>query len=156
MQIQTIRKDDKNWSILFEQEFVDSLILNRKVYKFTLRYADRAVRRSTSNSGMIFAKTCMVKGKGKKSTNYTLVAKGIQYIAVVTEPKGLVTLRIHDKTNDKWYNGHRRCQYWASLSYPNARSFERQRQSFGDKDYQHFKERCKHCDDRNIEQKFIR
>ena len=42
--------------------------------------------------------------KGKKSTTYTLVAKGTQYVAVVTEPKGLVTLRIHDKTNDKWYN----------------------------------------------------
>ena len=42
--------------------------------------------------------------KGKNSTTYTLTAKGTQYIAVVAEPKGLVTLRIHDKTNDKWFN----------------------------------------------------
>ena len=91
-----------NGHFVFEPEFVDSLILNRKVYKFAQQYADRAVRRSTSSSGKVFAKTCMVKGK--KSTTYTLVAKGTQYIAVVTEPKGFVTLRIHDKTNDKWYN----------------------------------------------------
>ena len=87
---------------VFEPEFADSLILNRKVYKFAQQYADRSAQRATSNSGKVFAKTCMVKGK--KFTTYTLPAKGTQYIAVVTEPKGLVTLRIHDKTNDKWYN----------------------------------------------------
>lgn len=87
---------------VFEPEFVDSLILNRKVYKFAQQYADRSAQRTTSSSGKVFAKTCVVKGK--KSTTYTLTAKGTQYIAVVTEPKGLVTLRIHDKTNDKWYN----------------------------------------------------
>ncbi len=87
---------------VFEPEFVDSLIQNRKVYKFAQQYADQSAQRATSSSGKVFAKTCMVKGK--KSTTYTLVAKGTQYIAVVTEPKGLVTLRIHDKTNDKWYN----------------------------------------------------
>lgn len=88
-----------NGHFVFEPKFVDSLILNRKAYKFAL---DLVLRRSTSSSGKVFAKTCMVKGK--KSTTYTLVAKGTQYIAVVTEPKGLVTLRIHDKTNGKWYN----------------------------------------------------
>ena len=81
---------------------MDSLIQDRKVYKFAQQYADRSAQRATSSSGKVFAKTCMVKGK--KSTTYTLVAKGTQYVAVVTEPKGLVTLRIHDKTNDKWYN----------------------------------------------------
>ena len=87
---------------VFEPEFVDSLIVNRKVYKFAQQYADRSAQRSTSSSGKVFAKTCIVKGK--KSTTYTLPAKGTQYIAVVTEPKGLITLRIHDKTNDVWYN----------------------------------------------------
>ena len=87
---------------VFEPEFVDSLIVNRKVYKFAQQYADRSAQRATSSSGKVFAKTCMVKGK--KSTTYTLPAKGTQYIAVVTEPKGLITLRIHDKTNDVWYN----------------------------------------------------
>lgn len=91
-----------NGHFVFEPEFVDSLIQNRKVYKFAQQYADRSAQRATSSSGKVFAKTCMVKGK--KSTTYTLPAKGTQYIAVVTEPKGLVTLRIHDKTNDKWYN----------------------------------------------------
>ena len=102
-----LRCRDKNVPSLkghfvFDHVFVDSLIKNRKVYKFAQQYADRSAQRSTSSSGKVFAKTCMVKGK--KSTTYTLTAKGTQYIAVVTEPKGLVTLRIHDKTNDKWYN----------------------------------------------------
>lgn len=100
------RRDERLPSLkghfVFEPEFIDSLIQNRKVYKFAQRYADRSVQRATSSSGKVFSKTCMVKGK--TSTTYTLPAKGIQYIAVVTEPKGLVTLRIHDKTNDKWYN----------------------------------------------------
>lgn len=87
---------------VFDHEFVDSLIKNRKVYKFAQQYVDRSTQRSTSSSGKVFTKSCMVKGK--KSITYTLTAKGTQYIAVVTEPKGLVTLRIHDKTNDKWYN----------------------------------------------------
>lgn len=87
---------------IFDHEFVDSLIKNRKVYKFAQQYADRSAQRHTSSSGKVFAKTCLVKKK--KSTTYTLMASGKQYIAVVTEPKGLVTLRIHDKTNDIWYN----------------------------------------------------
>lgn len=87
---------------VFDYEFVDSLIKNRKVYKFAQQYADRSLQRSTSSSGKVFAKTCMVKKK--ESTTYTLPAKGTQYIAIVTEPKGLVTLRIHDKTHDEWYN----------------------------------------------------
>lgn len=92
-----------NGHFVFDYEFVDSLVNNRKVYKFAQRYAERAAQRGTSSSGKVFTKTCMVKGK--KSTTYTLApVKGVQYIAVVTEPKGLVTLRIHDKTNDKWYN----------------------------------------------------
>lgn len=87
---------------VFDHVFVDSLIQNRKVYKFAQQYADRSAQRSTSSSGKVFTKTCLVKGK--KSTTYTLTANGTQYIAIVAEPKGLVTLRIHDKTNDKWYN----------------------------------------------------
>ena len=100
------RRDEQQPSLkghfVFETEFVDSLVKNRKVYKFAQQYADRSAQRSTSSSGKVFAKTCMVKGR--KSTTYTLAPKGTQYIAVVTEPKGLVTLRIHDKTNDRWYN----------------------------------------------------
>ena len=100
------RRDEQqpslNGHFVFETEFVDSLIKNRNVYKFAQQYADRSVKRTTSSSGKVFAKTCLVKAK--KSTTYTLVTKGAQYIAVVTEPKGLVSLRLHDKTNNRWYN----------------------------------------------------
>lgn len=91
-----------NGHFVFDHEFVDSLIINREVYTFAQRFAERTAQRSPSGSGKVFAKTCMVKGK--KSAIYTLTTKGVQYIAVVTEPKGLATLRIHDKTNARWYN----------------------------------------------------
>lgn len=87
---------------IFETEFIDSLIVNRKVYKFAQRYADRSAQRATSSSGKVFAKTFAVRGKS--TAVFSLTTSGTQYIAVVTEPKGLVTLRIHDIKHDEWYN----------------------------------------------------
>ena len=78
------------------------LIEGRDVYKFAQRYAKREKDRGTSSSGQIFDKTCAVKGLS--SVKYSFPSKGLQELAVVTEPGGLVTLRIYDKTNDKWYN----------------------------------------------------
>lgn len=87
---------------VFDDVFVDSLVKGRKVYKFAQRYADRRRIRGTSGSGYVFDKTCMVKAKS--SVKYSLVSKGRQELAVVTEPDGMVTLRIYDKTHGKWFN----------------------------------------------------
>lgn len=87
---------------VFETEFVDSLVVNRLVYKFAQRYADCSARRAPSSSSKVFAKTFAVRGKS--SAVFSLATSGTQCIAVVAEPQGLVTLRIHDIKHNKWYN----------------------------------------------------
>lgn len=87
---------------VFDEAFVDDLIEGRDVYKFAQRYARRGKNRGTSSSGQIFDKTCAVKGLS--SVKFSFPSKGLQELAVVTEPGGLITLRIYDKTNNKWYN----------------------------------------------------
>jgi hypothetical protein len=92
-----------NGHFLFDYEFVDSLIVNRKVYQFAQRYAERCAERSiSSSSGEVYTKNCMVGGKA--STKMTYVSRGHQEIAFVTEPGGLITIRIHDLKHNKWYN----------------------------------------------------
>lgn len=88
---------------VFDEVFIDSLVEGRKVYKFAQRYADRRRVRGTSGSGgLVFDKTCAVEGKS--SVKYSLVSKGRQELAVITEPGGMITLRIYDKTHDRWFN----------------------------------------------------
>lgn len=87
---------------VFDEVFVDSLIAGRDVYKFAQRYAEVRGVRGASSSGKIFTKTCAARKSS--STKLSFVSRGHQELAVVTEPGGMITLRIHDKTNDKWYN----------------------------------------------------
>lgn len=88
---------------VFNEDFVDSLIAGRDVYKFAQRYASPSGVRGTSSNGKVYMKTCAVKGNA--SSKYSFKCRGpLQELAVVTEPGGLVTLRVHDKTNNKWYN----------------------------------------------------
>ena len=88
---------------VFDYEFVDSLIVNREVFKFAQRYAERASERGTSSTfGDVVTKTCMVNGKS--STKFTFTSRGHQELAFVTEPGGAITIRVHDKTHDAWYN----------------------------------------------------
>lgn len=91
-----------NGHFVFDEVFVDSLIVGRDVYKFAQRYAEIRGVRGVSSSGKIFAKTCAVKKKS--SAKYSFVSRGRQELAVVTEPDGMVSLRIYDKTHGKWYN----------------------------------------------------
>lgn len=94
---------------VFDEVFVDSLIDGRDVYKFAQRYATPRGVRGASSSGKIFTKTCTVKKSS--STKLTFTSRGHQELAVVAEPgskgqetEGMITLRIHDKTHDTWYN----------------------------------------------------
>ena len=57
--------------------------------------------RSARKKGIV-TKTCCVKAG--QSTKYQFVANGLQELAFVAEPGGLLTVRIHDLTNNKWYN----------------------------------------------------
>lgn len=87
---------------VFQTDFVDSLIAGRNVYKFAQRYAEPRSVRGSSSSGKVFVKNCAVRGH--QTETFTFTGRGHQELAVVTEPGGQLTLRIHDKTNDKWYN----------------------------------------------------
>lgn len=91
-----------NGHFVFDEVFVDSLIVGRDVYKFAQRYAEIRGERGASSSGKIFARTCAVKKKS--SAKYSFVSRGRQELAIVTEPRGMITLRIYDKTHDNWYN----------------------------------------------------
>lgn len=92
-----------NGHFVFDYEFVDSLIVNRWVYEFAERYAERcAVRSTSSDKGKVFMRTCMAAANS--STRLTFRSRGHQELAVVAEPGGLVTLHVHDTTNDTWYN----------------------------------------------------
>lgn len=88
---------------VFNEDFVDSLIAGRNVYEFAQRYASPSGVRGASSKRKVYMKTCAVKGNA--SSKYTFQCRGpLQELAVVTEPGGLVTLRVHDKTNNKWHN----------------------------------------------------
>lgn len=92
-----------NGHFVFDHEFVDSLVENRAVYRFAQRYAERASERGLSSTpSEVFTKTCMVRGKS--STKFSYTSRGHQELAFVTEPGGAITIRVHDKTHDAWYN----------------------------------------------------
>lgn len=87
---------------VFDHEFVDSLLVNRKVYQFAQKYLDRTARRGTSTSGAVFMKTCCVKADGRVMFRFR--AQDRQELALVTEPGGMVNMKVHDSRNDIWHN----------------------------------------------------
>lgn len=91
-----------NGHFVFDEVFIDSLVYGRKVYAFAQRYAERRSIRGTSSGGTVFDRTAIVRKQS--SMKFSLVTKGRQELAVVTEPGGMVTLHIYDKTHGKWFN----------------------------------------------------
>lgn len=95
-------KPSLNGHFIFDCEFVDSLIINRNVYSFAQRYANRSAERSISYSGGIYIKTCCVSASS--SARYSFVSSGYQELAVIAEGGGLINLRVYDATNKVWHN----------------------------------------------------
>ena len=93
-----------NGHLVFDTIFLDSLIVNRKVYEFSEKYeVYRSYRhRGSSSTGKLFSRTLAVAPDS--SIRFSMVSRGLQELAFVTEPGGLVTVRIHDVTHDHWYN----------------------------------------------------
>ncbi len=90
-----------NGHFVFDPVFIDSLVVNRQTYVFAQRYADVARTRGATDRGKIFVKTCVIQPNA--SFTYSFPARGYQEIAVVTEPQGAISLKVHDTTNGKWY-----------------------------------------------------
>lgn len=80
---------------IFDEEFVDSLIVNRKVLNFSSQYAKkRSNRASTSVNGRIKMTTKALKA-GQNSIWKTVNRRNAEY-AIVAEPGGFFTMTIRD------------------------------------------------------------
>lgn len=87
---------------IFDEEFVDSLIVNRKVLNFSSRYAKkRSNRASTNVNGRIKMTTKALKA-GQNSIWKTVNRRNAEY-AVVAEPGGLFTMTIRDDKGNVLY-----------------------------------------------------
>ena len=88
--------------LVFDHEFIDSLLVSRNVYRFAQSYLDKSMRRGTSSADKVFMKTSCVKAF--EALQYKFNAKGRQELALVTEPGGLVNFKVYDTRNDIWHN----------------------------------------------------
>ena len=99
------RIDDKVLSLdghlVFNTDFIDSLLAGKDIYPYAQRFSNDFARRGQVAFGNIHIKNCVVGGNN--SSKYRFYSKGYQELAIVTEPGGMITLRVYDKTNDKWY-----------------------------------------------------
>ena len=93
-----------NGHFVWDEVFVDSLIVGRNVRKFAQRYAEKRARRGTSGSGRnrVYIKSSAVKKNGK--AKFTFPSSNHQELVVITEPQGKISLRVHCKKTKKWYN----------------------------------------------------
>ncbi len=86
---------DVNGHFIFDEEFVDSLVVNHKVIDFSGKYArKRSNRGSTGVAGRIRMTTKALKAG--KSAIWKTVNRGTAEFAVVAEPGGLLTMTIRD------------------------------------------------------------
>lgn len=93
---------DVNGHLIFDEEFLDSLIVNRKVLAFSSRYAKkRSHRGSTGVEGRIRMTTKALKAG--QSATWKTVNKGTAEFAVVAEPGGLLTMTIRNEKGKVLY-----------------------------------------------------
>ena len=93
-----------NGHFVWDEDFVSALIKDRKVRSFAQRYAENRATLRAATRGSSKVNLCTRMVKGKKSQKFTFVARDRVELAVVGEPKALITVRIHDLTNNRWYN----------------------------------------------------
>ena len=92
--------------LIFNASFADSLANGNDAYKNSDNINRSSVHRGQMQRGGILTKTCLIKAKGKSV--YTFVSSDRQELAVVAEPGGLITTRVHavNKTKgiNEWHN----------------------------------------------------
>jgi len=105
--LQKISGDELSFNnhFIFSPVFVDSLISQGdKVYKYSDQYNriqlfQAAIREEEET---VNYKTCMVGATS--SVKYAFYAKGHLELAFVTEPKGIINIRVFNKTRNEGYN----------------------------------------------------
>ena len=92
--------------LIFNASFADSLANGNDAYKNSDNINRSSVHRGQMQRGGILTKTCLIKAKGKSV--YTFVSSDRQELAVVAEPGGLITTRVHavnqTKGINEWHN----------------------------------------------------
>ena len=92
--------------LVFNVAFADSLATGKDAYKNADNINRSSTHRGQMQPGEILTKTCFVKAKGKSV--YTFPSHDRQELAVVAEPGGLITTRVHavNKTKgiNEWHN----------------------------------------------------
>ena len=92
--------------LIFNAAFADSLANGNDAYKNSDNINRSYIHRGQMQRGGILTKTCLIKAKGKSV--YTFVSSDRQELAVVAEPGGLITTRVHavnqTKGINKWHN----------------------------------------------------
>lgn len=92
--------------LVFNVAFADSLANGKDAYKNADNINRSSTHRGQMQPGEILTKTCFVKSKGKSV--YTFRSRDRQELAVVAEPGGLITTRVHavNKTKgiNEWHN----------------------------------------------------
>lgn len=87
---------------IFDEEFVDSLIVNRKVIDFARKYAKRRSSRGSTGAVGRIKMTTKALQAGKKATWKTVNSNNAEY-AIVAEPGGLFTMTIRDDNGTVLY-----------------------------------------------------
>ena len=92
--------------MIFNAAFADSLVSGKDAYKNANEINRSSAHRGQMQPGSILTKTCLVKAKSKSI--YKFVSSDRQELAVVAEPGGLITTRVHavNKTKgiNEWHN----------------------------------------------------
>lgn len=92
--------------LIFNAAFADSLANGYDAYKNSDNINRSYMHRGQMQQGGILTKTCLIKAKGKSV--YTFVSSDRQELAVVAEPGGLITTRVHavnqTKGINEWHN----------------------------------------------------
>ena len=102
----TKKKGSLNGHLVFNAAFADSLATGKDAYKNADNINRSSTHRGQMQPGEILTKTCFIKAKGKSI--YTFPSHDRQELAVVAEPGGLITTRVHavNKTKgiNEWHN----------------------------------------------------
>ena len=92
--------------LVFNVAFADSLANGKDAYKNADNINRSSTHRGQMQPGEILTKTCFIKAKGTSVD--TFPSHGRQELAVVAEPGGLITTRVHavNKTKgiNEWHN----------------------------------------------------
>lgn len=92
--------------LVFNVAFADSLANGKDAYKNADNINRSSTHRGQVQAGGILTKTCFIKANGKSL--YTFNSRDRQELAVVAEPGGLITTRVHavNKTMgiNEWHN----------------------------------------------------